>query len=232
VFEKLCTEGHDRDIASAISRMTRVNQTPHADMISLLTVEDVKVVIKKFPIKSVPIWRTIFDRFLQPELEHFANKEWIQSLDAYCAIEWTRNFQDVIYDLLVRLPNNLIKQWSEALKEVEIYKVYGHADAAHLCKRAHDHYDRIKIDEKMCRCGFAAKSRQGFALHRKKCEYGMVPSIYAATRIRLALSDPSSMICSGCGKQLKSKPGMTLHQKKCDPSPIYDEIRKVSCSQK
>jgi hypothetical protein len=226
-FESLCGENQDRDIASAVCNITRVSQPPKVEFINLLNVEDTKTVIKNFPIKSVKVWQTVFDRFMGEELEFFVNKEWIQGLDTYCSLEWVQSFQDVYYDLLTRLPANLIKPWAEALKEVEIYKVYGMDACAHLSKRSNEDYVRVKIDERMCRCGFSAKSRQGFALHQNKCGDGMTPLIHTATRVRLAVTNPESMICAGCGKQLKSKPGMTLHKKKCKPDPIYNEIRNL-----
>ena len=137
---------------------------------------------------------------------------------------WPGSMQSILWKIFERLDSSHSKQWLDFLISIKLNRVWDNEYCKKLCKRQYNDGDEVNVNERLCRCGFSGSSNSGFSLHRKHCGESR-PGLLIAARIKYAMTNPDSLICTGCGRKLKSKPGFTLHKKKCVPNPHYAKVR-------
>lgn len=221
------------ELAKSLCELKDCRQEPSKQFIDCLEQDDALNLINNWDSESweSDVWNPIIDKFEGDEIKYFANLTFLKKLDRNRDRWWPRELQRILYHILIRLPKTMVKEWVGLLEEAEFTRAWGYEETKDLGRWVWKGEGPVKINDKLCPCGFIAKSSQGFKLHQNKCystDYGKTGKIvYTASAIRLAVVDPSSMICSSCGKKMKSQSGLTLHMKKCEPDPRYDEVRTL-----
>jgi hypothetical protein len=206
-------------LAEAFCKLRGVSCEPNRSFLKFLTAEEGKLLITNWDTQwTVEKWKLLINLFEDHQLEWFINSRFTQKLDQDRGKSWPQDFQLVLEHLFQKFPTNLKIEFFKFIKEAEFKRIWSSEDTKNLAKWRHRGVDEgvdegVKINEKLCTCGFIAKSPQGFTLHQNVC--GNNVTLYTKMAIQIATLDPDNLLCPGCGKQLKSKPGYVLHQKKC-----------------
>lgn len=128
---------------------------------------------------------------------------------------WSRELQNILFKMIIRLPAEDAHRWNQWFSQLNVVEHYYYRKGW-FSKGYHPL--EIYFDDKVCRCGFVAKTRSGIAGHVASC---MSVSTYEGMGLHLATKlflskDESSLICNKCGRSCKSKSGHSLHYKKCE----------------
>ena len=219
--------GLDSDICAILCKLETSSQ-PTPLFLDMTRQSDLKVLLDNWIHQywDSSAWHELVSHFDKENISHLVTANFFRKLDSSKYELWPSQMQKILRRIFYRIPPSLAKTWLSLLENFEFLNVWGSYDTKHLGKWVFNDGGGVKINNKLCPCGLTAKSAQGFTLHRNTCGDGG-RLLYTEAAIRVAMLDPSSLICPGCGKKMKTKSGLTLHQKKCEPDPHYDTTRKI-----
>lgn len=180
------------------------------NLIKLLTKERARVLMKNRTLSWGSNTTKLLELFSDSEvLDILINDLW-HHINKSGADNWPSRFQDLMEYVLFRIP---VEQGPRFLKHIEDENIrpvwYGTED---LLPKDWSGI-KIKLDERICRCGVISNTKPGMTLHRKKCDNDEGLNIYVMAKLLAA--ETQELACNKCGKVCKSKPGITLHRKKC-----------------
>lgn len=218
---------------STIDLLVTIRATAHTDQNSRF-IENLRPrhIIQVLQNRDLTMWTTGSWRLMLNLLE----KDILSTFKSYIWPQFTRrawNEPDVVQDLLYQVFLGLepweAKGWLTFLEETDaslVWKNREHLVSKHLS-------GPLKLNEQVCRCGYAAASKSGHALHLKTCGEGR-PNLYQAAKVFLAISTPGSTICTSCGRNCKTASGLTQHKASCtsDIGTLIIEDRKIAAEQK
>lgn len=172
-------------------------------------------------------WRLILNLVDKDLLSTFKSYVWPQ----FMRRSWNEPeiVQNLLYQVFLNLEPWEAQGWLTFLEETNADSVWKNRDYL-VSKRL---TRPLKLNERVCRCGHAAASKSGHALHLKTCEDNR-PNLYQAAKIFLSTSTPGSTICPLCGRSCQTASGLTLHKVSCtaEVGNIIAEDRKIAAEQR
>jgi hypothetical protein len=141
---------------------------------------------------------------------------------------WAEKAQNILFKIFVKLPPERSKDWLDFLEKTDVSSFWVGREAERKISKKYPNPE-IPFTETVCRCGYVAANKSGYANHKQFCNRsGSRVNLYKAAKVFHAKSS-GALICNKCAKTCKSAPGLALHSKKCegDIGKLVEEGRSV-----
>lgn len=211
-------------IVGWLVKIKRIKTDPSTIMPQLSNEQAATMLTNWIPVWNLKVWKTVLQHigpidlfpaistssFLSAisqeapdhrEIKYGANRE----------SDWPAEMQDIIVQIIDRIHDDHLPQLVGWLRNITFEGIYSKKQFKWLAKKLkEDKLDAVKLDDKVCRCGFVAASPSGITLHLQRAE--KAPNTHerctkmqvgVALKVKLARSTKFSYLggntCGKCG---------------------------------